>query len=261
MTTSLKFFKYHGTGNDFIMIDGRNNNYAELNKTTIYNMCHRRFGIGADGLIILKNKEGFDFEMDYYNSDGKRGSMCGNGGRCTVAFAYDLGIIQKETVFFAPDGEHKAVFTSHNDISLKMQNVNKIDNDIDGLFMDTGSPHLVVVKENDEVFDVFTEGRNIRNSERFIKEGTNVNFIIIKDDDIDVSTYERGVENETYSCGTGTVACAISAHKIFGKKSPIKANTKGGILNVIFNHKNDNIYSDIWLQGPALKTFEGDYLL
>lgn len=259
MNTHIEFSKYQGTGNDFILIDAFNNSVPTLSAKKIQEMCHRRFGIGADGLIVLRKKEGYDFEMDFYNSNGLPGSMCGNGGRCVIAFAYDIGLISKKTTFWAPDGEHFAVFNSHNKVSLKMQDLNHIEKHELGLFMDTGSPHLVIQKGDIEHLDAFNEGKNIRYSEKYGPNGINVNFIKSNSDNISIITYERGVEDLTYSCGTGTVAAAITASIQNNKKSPINAVTKGGQLTVSFNKLKEHAYDNIWLEGPAHKTFSGFY--
>ena len=223
-------------------------------------MCHRRFGIGADGLMILRKKKGYDFEMDFYNSDGYKGSMCGNGGRCIVAFAKDSGIIENKTLFYAPDGAHQAIYYNHDKIKLQLKDVNKIEKHPSGLFLDTGSPHLIIYK-NSNNFDVLSEGRKIRYSDFYKKEGTNVNFVVYNNNISEVYTYERGVEDQTLSCGTGTVASAISLNKIKNIQSPVKLKTLGGNLTVYFNHKNDDNYNDIWLEGPVKKVFEGVFYL
>lgn len=259
MSQEIKFSKYQGTGNDFILIDGITTSLPAITNQTIQEMCHRRFGIGADGLIILRKKEGYDFDMDFYNSDGNPGSMCGNGGRCVVAFAHDLGIIQERTTFWAPDGEHFALFKDHNTISLKMQDLNRVEQHKLGPFMDTGSPHLVIFKTDVSLLDPFNEGKKIRHNDTYKEKGVNVNFVQYNNDSISLITYERGVEDITFSCGTGTVASVIAAYMKYGIKSPVKAFTKGGILQVEFNHISDNQYNNIWLKGPALKTYEGIY--
>jgi len=256
MKTKIYFSKYHGTGNDFILINAFDNN-IELSSDVINSMCHRQFGIGADGLMILRKKNNFDFEMDFYNSDGNKGSMCGNGGRCIVAFAHDLGIITDKAHFLAPDGEHFAEFITHNKIKLSLRDVTNIENHKLGIFMDTGSPHLVISKNSDVDINVFEEGRSVRYSDEYKKNGVNVNFVIPKTDISKVYTYERGVENQTFSCGTGTVASAIALNKLENKVSPIKFNTLGGDLIVYFNRIGENSYSDIRLEGPAKKIFEG----
>lgn len=257
MQKSIKFSKYHGTGNDFILIDGFNHEAPELSEQEIQEMCHRRFGIGADGLIILKPKQGYDFEMDFYNSDGRNGSMCGNGGRCVVSFAHDIGVIDKETTFWAPDGVHFARYESSNEISLKMQDVNKIDDYESGMIMDTGSPHLVVFESKLEGNDFYNKGRDIRFNSTFKDEGINVNFVELKNKGISIITYERGVEDLTYSCGTGTVAAALATSLKAKQVSPIKADTKGGQLEVQFEYISRQEFKEIWLIGPAIKSYSG----
>lgn len=256
----IEFYKYQGTGNDFILIDGFNHPDIILSASDIQEMCHRTFGIGADGLMILKPKEGYDFEMDFYNSDGRPGSMCGNGGRCIVAFAHQLNIIDGETKFWAPDGEHTALFESTDKISLKMGNVDDFDEHDLGLFIDTGSPHLIVPK-NKHDFNVYEEGKNIRYSEKYKSKGVNVNFVDFSSRPIYLGTYERGVENETYSCGTGTVAAALAANILEQVKPPISLITKGGGLTVQFKTTNHKKFNDIWLTGPAKKVFKGNYII
>ncbi len=257
MSNTIQFYKYQGTGNDFIMLDGREESYDFLTTESIAHLCHRRFGIGADGLIILRNKDGFDFDMDYYNADGKRGSMCGNGGRCTVAFAYDLGIIKDKTRFYAPDGEHEAVFNKHQDVHLKMQNVQKVDEHELGPFMDTGSPHLILFKEAHNPAETKSQGAAIRYNDTYKAVGTNVNFVTLQADSIAIYTYERGVEDATYSCGTGTVAAALAAAKYHQMKSPVQADTLGGQLSVNFETSDFNSFQNIWLNGPAVQVFSG----
>ena len=221
------------------------------------NFCNRKFGIGADGLIILKGHTGYDFEMDFYNSDGKRGSMCGNGGRCIVAFAHDLGIIHGETCFWAPDGEHKAIYHSPDKISLLMSNVDQVEYHPEGIFINTGSPHLVIFRDIKDFKEVFETGKAIRYSEPYAKEGTNVNFVKLCNSFIEVVTYERGVEDVTLSCGTGTVASVLAAHLKYKFQSPVKAHTPGGELYVEFTDLNSESFSNIFLIGPAKKVFQG----
>lgn len=221
-------------------------------------MCHRRFGIGADGLIILRPAEGYDFTMEFYNSDGSLGTMCGNGGRCVVAFAHDLGIIKEKTVFLAPDGVHTAVFQANKNIALKMQDVKEIENHELGLFIDTGSPHLLIFSAGIGLREAYEEGKKIRYS-LFYKNrgGVNVNFINYNRGGVNLITYERGVEDITYSCGTGSVATALALNIKHKLASPIRINTRGGTLEVKFNTSNSKEFTDIWLIGKAKKTFEG----
>lgn len=255
---SFKFYKYQGTGNDFVMIDNRSETFP-VSQKYIEHLCHRRFGIGADGLILLQNDPNYDFRMVYFNSDGREGSMCGNGGRCTVRFAEDLGIFKNETKFIAVDGEHTAQANTEV-ISLKMGEVHSLEHHDEYDFMNTGSPHYVAYVTDIESFDVYTEGKKIRYSEEWVKRGgTNVNFVkAIDEETIYVRTYERGVEDETYSCGTGVTASALSANLRLGMKSPIKVITKGGNLQVSFGDlaAEDN-FQNIHLIGPALSVFEG----
>jgi diaminopimelate epimerase len=262
MSNSVYFSKYQGTGNDFIMIDNRNGKQPELTYDQIQQMCHRQFGIGADGMIILKEKEGYDFEMDFYNSDGRPGTMCGNGGRCIVAFAHDLGIFDKEVRFWAPDGEHEAIYYSKDQIKLKMQDVNGIQQHNLGLFANTGSPHLIIEQQNGLDIDFKAAGSEIRYNETYKPQGgTNVNFVWHKPEGLKIKTYERGVENLTFSCGTGTVAAVLCANHTKNYPSPLKVETDGGMLTVHFERKAEGKYTNIWLEGPAMKTFSGEYML
>jgi diaminopimelate epimerase len=257
MSFPLAFAKYQGTGNDFILIDSRKDVLSKINKSIILNLCNRKFGIGADGLILLKSHPEYDFEMDFYNSDGNKGSMCGNGGRCIVAFAHDIDIIKNETTFWAPDGVHKAFYHNADNISLLMSDVEQIDYHSKGMFINTGSPHLVIFNESIDLKEVYKNGKAIRYSEPYAAKGTNVNFIQINHDYIEVATYERGVEDVTLSCGTGTVASAIAAHIKHKLKSPVKAVTPGGELSVEFSDMGNNCFTNIFLIGPAKKVFEG----
>lgn len=254
----LHFYKYHGTGNDFIMLDGINETIPKLTKTFINEICHRRFGIGADGLIVLRPNQKYDFTMEFYNSDGSLGSMCGNGGRCVVAFAHDLRIIKEQTVFLAPDGVHSAFFYTDKKIALKMQDVKEIENHKLGLFIDTGSPHLLIFSKNISFKEGYKEGKKIRYSSFYENSGgVNVNFIFYDKKEVNLITYERGVEDITYSCGTGSVATALALNIKHKLASPIRINTRGGTLEVKFNTSNNKKFTDIWLIGNAKKTFEG----
>lgn len=248
------FYKYQGTGNDFIMIDDRECVFPAHDVALIERLCHRRFGIGADGLILLRSHPTADFEMLYHNADGKIGSMCGNGGRATVQFAHDLAVIENSTTFMAVDGLHDA-HLKDGWVHLKMSDVSAIEKAEDSFFMNTGSPHFVQWVNKIDTHAVFEEGKKVRYSDRFAPGGTNVNFMEKLDNVLTVRTYERGVEDETYSCGTGVTACAISA-SFSGMKSPVQISTKGGRLAVSFELKND-VYTNIYLMGPAVKVFEG----
>ena len=254
----LNFYKYQGTGNDFIIIDNRTKQVS-LSKNQIIALCDRRFGIGTDGLIFLENHNELDFNMRYFNSDGNESTMCGNGGRCLVAFAKSLNIIDKSAIFNSIDGKHKAKINPDDTISLEMQNVNKVNLVNMNYFLNTGSPHYVTFKENIKDIDVFNRGKEIRNSAEFSPGGTNVNFVEFVNDEIYVRTYERGVENETFSCGTGVTASAICAsmHKKTDKSS-CDIITNGGKLNVSFQKHDNNTFTDIWLTGPAKFAFKGE---
>jgi diaminopimelate epimerase len=251
------FYKYQGTGNDFIMIDDRTAQFP-VNQALIERLCHRRFGIGADGLILLQNAEGYDFKMVYFNADGREGSMCGNGGRCTVRFAQDLGIFEDSTTFLAVDGTHKAV-ACEGEIFLKMGDVFDIQQFDNYFFMNTGSPHHVAFVEDLDQTDAVAEGQQIRYSPTYEAQGgTNVNFVQVLDEqNLYVRTYERGVEDETYSCGTGVTACALAAHLQFGMLDPINIVTKGGQLRISFVKQSDTAFDNIYLIGPAVRVFEG----
>ena len=252
----MKVYKYQGTGNDFVVIDDRAETFP-ISQNYIADLCHRRFGVGADGLMLLQNSEGYDFRMVYFNSDGTEGSMCGNGGRCLVSFAHDLGIIGDITTFIAIDGEHIAKVTPEV-ISLKMIDVNQIERTEKYDFMDTGSPHYVEYTDDLVNLDVYTRGKLIRYNEPFVSRGgTNVNFVeVLSNNQLEVRTYERGVEDETYACGTGVTACALSANSRFGFDQAIDVKVKGGNLRIEFN-RTENGYDNIFLIGPAVRVFEG----
>ncbi|MCT7904102.1 Diaminopimelate epimerase [Candidatus Ornithobacterium hominis] len=250
----IYFYKYQGTGNDFVMIDAINQS-IKLNREQINQLCDRKFGIGADGLIILTRQHG-NFHMNYYNSDGKESSMCGNGGRCFIKFLSDLNLIEKKVEFFAIDGWHSGKI-NENQVSLELKNIYEIQQNKDFIFLDTGSPHHVEFRENIDDIDVAQAGRAIRYSKLY-PNGTNVNFVeIISSEKIKVRTYERGVEDETLSCGTGVTAAAISANFLsLIKNKQISVETKGGDLQVCFD-ENESQYTNVWLTGPAEQVFKG----
>ena len=254
----MDFFKYQGTGNDFVLIDDRDGSFPRNNQALIEQLCHRRFGIGADGLILLQNDPDYDFRMVYFNADGAEGSMCGNGGRCIVRFAHDLGVFEHETRFIAVDGEHTAV-VSDTDILLKMSDVSEIEDRRGLTYLNTGSPHVVRFVDELESLDVVAEGRAIRYDPAF-PGGTNVNFAQVLDDHtVYVRTYERGVEDETYSCGTGVTAVALVARQQHSMPDPVAIQTIGGNLRVSFNAVADNNkqFNTIYLIGPAKQVYAG----
>jgi len=253
----IEFYKYQGTGNDFIMIDDREKEFDLTDNDLIAALCERRMGIGADGLIILREHDTLDFEMIYFNADGKQSSMCGNGGRCIIAFAQMLEITEGETTFMAIDGEHKGRLMEDG-IYLQMQDVKEIEGVGDGLVLNTGSPHYIEMVDELDYVDVEKEGRKIRNSAPFKKDGINVNFVLDATE-LQVRTYERGVEAETLSCGTGVVATAIAMHYANCiEETLVSVKTKGGELTVSFEEFNGG-YRNIWLSGEASMVFAGEF--
>ena len=254
---SIHFYKYHGAGNDFVIIDNRDLTFEADNISLIAGLCDRRFGIGADGLMLLQHRPGFDFEMRYFNSDGREASMCGNGGRCIAAFARKLGIAGLRIRFMAVDGIHEAILENDGDISLKMTDVREVEVIGNDFFLDTGSPHFVRFVDTLEGLDVYKEGRAVRYNDRFRETGTNVNFVKMEAGHLTVYTYERGVEAETLACGTGITASALSAALKSGiSGGNFRVTAKGGKLEVSFE-KNENGFTEIWLRGPAAFVFEG----
>jgi diaminopimelate epimerase len=251
----IPFYKYQGTGNDFVMIDNRENIFDRTNRALIADLCHRRFGIGADGLILLTSCKDYDFEMVYFNSDGNESTMCGNGGRCLVKFAYDIGVIGNETTFIAVDGPHKA-YVKDNLVHLHMIDVEQINIKPEYYFLNTGSPHYVQAVQGIDAYNVFENGKKIRYSEMFQPGGTNVNFMEEINGVLKVRTYERGVEDETYSCGTGVTAAAIASTQL-GMKPPVNIMTLGGALQVTFTENTSGKFTDVYLIGPAERVFEG----
>jgi diaminopimelate epimerase len=255
----LTFYKYQGTGNDFVMIDDRGESVDLKDLELVRKLCDRKFGIGADGLIAIRNHPDFDFEMIYFNADGSQ-SMCGNGARCAVAFSSFLGIVSEKTRFLAIDGAHEAIL-SGDQVELLMGNVQGIEDKAGDFYVNTGSPHHVRMVENANGYPVFEEGKTIRYAATYAPGGTNVNFVEpLAEDEVFVRTYERGVEDETLSCGTGVTAAAL----VYGSsrhKNHIKINTLGGKLSVRFNSNPDGSFSKIWLIGPAVQVFSGKITL
>ncbi|MEP6846153.1 MAG: diaminopimelate epimerase [Panacibacter sp.] len=254
---NLTFHKYQGTGNDFVIIDNRNNS-IQLTAAQVKKLCDRRFGIGADGLMLLNSKAGYDFEMVYYNADGRESSMCGNGGRCLIKFAYNQGMHKRKYFFIAVDGEHEASVEDNGWVYLKMKNVNGIEKHYSDSVLDTGSPHYIKNVNNLINYDVVKSGKEIRYNDEFKTDGINVNFVEQKERAIFVRTYERGVENETLSCGTGVTAAAlVYAHNDNGFNR-VEIKTMGGNLAVEFDKRSDDTFENIWLCGPADFVFKGD---
>lgn len=252
----LTFHKYQATGNDFILVDNRHSSFPKKDTKMIARLCHRRFGVGADGLILLETDNSTAFRMVYFNADGREGSMCGNGGRCVVAFARKEGIIGDSCEFMAIDGLHKAQ-AEDGEIALQMGDVSEIHSKPKYLWLDTGSPHHVQIWEDWEGLDVKKEGERLRYG-LYGQGGSNINFVnLLEDATFEVRTYERGVEDETYSCGTGVTATALAMHHL-GNLQGTKARilTMGGTLQVTFVPTPEG-YSDIWLKGPAEHVYSG----
>jgi diaminopimelate epimerase len=252
---NLKFSKYQATGNDFILIDNRSENIT-LSKEQITALCDRKFGVGADGLILIEPSTTSDFTVNYYNSDGSQ-SLCGNGSRAAVHFAAHLGLLKSKTVFDAHDGKHDAELLGSGMVRLRMNDVQSIETTNDLSFLNTGSPHVIKYVTNIHQYPVFEEGKTIRYSEVYKPTGTNVNFVELQpNNSIYVRTYERGVENETLSCGTGVTAAALAASRE-GYTSPVSVKTLGGELSVAFRTNESGGFTDIYLVGPAKMVFEG----
>lgn len=256
----IHFHKYEATGNDFVIIDNRTGAYS-FSSDQIQKICDRRFGVGADGLILIEKHPTLDFNLNYYNSDGSQ-SLCGNGSRAAVQMAASLGLLNTKTEFNAYDGAHQAELLNTGIVRLKMNPVTEVKKTGDDYFINTGSPHhLKFVKKVDD-YPVFEEGRKIRYSENYKPGGTNVNFIqLLENNSISVRTYERGVEDETYSCGTGVTAAALAA-SFHGYTSPVQVHVKGGNLAIEFKTGQAGgqagTFHDIFLIGPAKMVFEGD---
>lgn len=254
----INFYKYQGTGNDFIIVDNRLFKIGKNDTKQIAHWCDRRFGIGADGFILLENHPKYDFRMVYFNADGNESSMCGNGGRCITAFANFLKIIDNNATFEAIDGVHHSIIEGES-VKLQMQNVNTISTYENHVFLDTGSPHHVAMHKNLQAMDVKREGSTLRNSELYKFQGCNINFVQKQSDNLfSVRTYERGVEDETLSCGTGVTAVALAMHATNKTtQNLVTLQTQGGNLKVSFD-KTSNGYENIWLIGPAQQVFKGE---
>lgn len=252
----IHFYKYQGTGNDFILIDNRTQK-LQLSQQQIASLCNRRMGVGADGLMLLEEALGFDFRMVYYNADGNESTMCGNGGRCITAFARQLKLIEDKAHFIAIDGEHHADITAENIVALQMNKVTEIHHSDGYAILNTGSPHYVLWANDVAHINVFEKGRAIRNQEQFAPKGINVNFVETQDAQLYVRTYERGVEDETLSCGTGVTASAIAASQ--GRLGFFENHimTPGGALTVTFRKDSPSSAVDVVLTGPATLVYEG----
>jgi diaminopimelate epimerase len=254
----IRFYKYQGTGNDFVILDNREHQFDKITKQQVAFLCNRRFGIGADGLMLLNELDGYDFEMKYYNADGGESSMCGNGGRCLVKFANDTGMVQTDYRFLAVDGEHEASMNIDGTVALKMNDVDALHYDHGNYILNTGSPHYVKMAEGVMNLDILKKGREIRNSAEFKNDGINVNFVeqTVHPDKIIVRTYERGVEDETLSCGTGVTAAALVCSHNDNGFNRVEVQTLGGHLSVEYEKMGES-FKNIWLNGPAEKVFEG----
>jgi diaminopimelate epimerase len=254
----IDFYKYQGTGNDFVIFDNRNGFFPKENVEMVKKICDRRFGVGADGLMLLENAEGFDFKMVYFNADGNPGSMCGNGGRCLVSFAQSLELFDRETSFQA-NGERYQARVANRLVSLQMLDVNELKASEGHVFLDTGSPHHVQFEKNVKELDVFALGRKIRFGDPYREAGTNVNFVQQVDENtFRVRTYERGVENETLSCGTGVTAVALASYYLGKTRSnKLQIQTEGGVLEVDFTAENGK-FSNVILTGPATFVYKGN---
>jgi len=261
----IQFYKYQGTGNDFVMIDNRDRCIDNYDSEFISNLCDRKYGIGSDGLILIENNNDLDFTMKYFNSDGSELGMCGNGARCVTQFAKKLGIINNSAIFQASDGAHHAEIINNNYVRVKMNDIDMsnydlIDKNFDNIYLHNGSPHLIINSNDIDKIDVFNEGRKIRYGDKYKDEGVNINFVDFTSNSslCKVRTYERGVEGETLSCGTGAVAVAVVLNysKITNKEEII-VSMKGGNLKVSFNRLGD-IFSNVWLYGDVAEIYKGE---
>lgn len=261
---NLPFFKYQGAGNDFVMVDQRDQTYLSRgDRDRIARLCDRRFGIGADGLILLQRVKGYDFEMLYFNADGGEGSLCGNGGRCAAAFAHYLNQVGSSCMFLASDGSHEARLPSPGWVELKMHDVERVESGAGFTCINTGSPHYVRFVPHLGAIDVYQEGRLIRNAPEYAPAGINVNFVEIQEGELEVATYERGVENETLACGTGVTAAAMAHVSRLSEATgywDIPIRTKGGQLRVRFEY-DGLAFREVWLCGPAVHVFSGTIVL
>jgi diaminopimelate epimerase len=250
----IPFFKYHGTGNDFIMLDNRDG-HLRLSADQIVRLCRRNFGIGSDGLILIEQDAAEDFYMNFYNPDASQ-SFCGNGSRCAVAFARALGMVTNHGMFRAIDGVH-AFVVNGDEIAIQMRDVAPVSWEENQCLVQTGSPHFIVEHPSPDELDIVREGRAIRYGERFRQEGVNVNFVRFEGEELWMRTYERGVEAETLSCGTGVTAAALSLASKNTSATRVNVHTRGGDLTVKFERMADGSFTDVWLCGPAEQVFKG----
>ena len=253
----FEFYKYQATGNDFIIIDDREELFEIDDSNLIKSLCERKMGVGADGLILLRNHNSYDFEMIYFNSDGNQSTLCGNGARCIVSFANTMDIISSKSTFLAIDGIHQANIYDKS-VSIKFNDIKSIQIDNGNYIVDSGSPHFITFKDNIENLDVESEGRSIRNMDKFTRDGINVNFVSLGDS-IRIRTYERGVESETLSCGTGAVAASIALfYSGLFEDNEVDLQTNGGLLSVTFDEFN-GVFKNIWLTGEANLVYIGEF--
>ncbi|MEQ9064449.1 MAG: diaminopimelate epimerase [Vicingaceae bacterium] len=250
----VDFHKYHGNGNDFILIDNRSLG-LKLSSIEIKEICHRHFGIGSDGIILIENDQETDFNMVFYNPDGSQ-SFCGNGSRCSLHFAFNEGIIEGHAIFRAIDGIHRGEVKDFH-TRIQISDIEEVKRFEDCFFVNTGSPHAIVFVENVDLIEIATEASRIRHDSRFAPDGTNVNFVEFTDNGIRSRVFERGVENETLSSGSGTTAQAICSHALKGLDSPISVSTRGGNLKVEFSFDGNGHYNNIWLVGEVNPVFKG----
>jgi diaminopimelate epimerase len=251
---TIQFYKYQGTGNDFIMIDNREGEIQLSTQQVVY-LCDRKFGIGSDGVVMIESHATEDFYMNFYNPDGSQ-SFCGNGSRCAVAFARQLGVVGNHGMFGAIDKAHAFVVNDH-EIAIQMRDVEAVEWRENQCMVQTGSPHFIVVVDDPDEIDVALQGSAIRYSERFAKDGINVNFLRLGEGELWMRTYERGVEAETLSCGTGVTAAAISLAALQPLVGEVLVHTRGGDLRVKLERTLDGGYHDVWLCGPAKAVFQG----
>ena len=254
------FSKYHGAGNDFIMVDNRLGEFTFNTVEAVKSLCDRHFGIGADGLILIENSSDSDFKMVYYNADGNLGSMCGNGSRCAVMFAKEVGVQFSTKSFEAYDGIHRFEILADNRVKVSMSDVKEVAKRNEAYLINTGSPHLIIPVDDVKSVDVFNEGKKIRYSPEFKAEGVNVNFVNAQNGLVEIRTYERGVENETMACGTGCVAAGLWAameKRLGSGEHSIKLKSLGGMLTVSFHYEVSKGFTNVYLEGPVAKVFEG----